>query len=110
MSYFAIIREAGPTWIDGKSTFEQPGVNDHAAFMNTLADQGFVLFGGPLAGSESGRIRALLIVDAASEDEIESRLHDDPWALTKKLAITSIEPWNIFTGAQRLAPPEATPN
>jgi uncharacterized protein YciI len=109
MSYFAVIREAGPTWIDGKSTFEQPGVNDHAAFMNTLADQGFVLFGGPLAGSESGRIRVLLIADATSEDEIENHLRNDPWALTKKLTITSIEPWNIFTGAQRLAQPEATP-
>ena len=107
MSYFAVIREAGPTWIDGKGTFEQPGVNDHAAFMNALADQGLVLFGGPLAGSEHGRIRALLIVDAASESQIDRRLSDDPWALTKRLVTVSVEPWNIFVGAQRLSPPEA---
>ena len=52
MSYFAVIREAGPSWTDGKGIIEQPGVSDHAAFMNALADEGFVLFGGPLAGSE----------------------------------------------------------
>ena len=43
MSLFAVTREAGPGWTDGKGAFEQPAVNDHAAFMNRLADQGFVL-------------------------------------------------------------------
>jgi hypothetical protein len=52
MSYFVVLREAGPAWTDGKGTFEQPGVNDHAMFMSGLGDQGFVLFAGPLAGSE----------------------------------------------------------
>ena len=66
MSYFAVIRDAGPAWTDGKGAFEQPGVDDHAAFMNTLADEGIVLFAGPLAGSEHGRIRALLIVNATA--------------------------------------------
>jgi hypothetical protein len=36
MSLFAIIREAGPGWTDGKGTFEQPAINDHAAFMKSL--------------------------------------------------------------------------
>ena len=103
MSYFAVIREAGPAWTDGKGTFEQPGVNDHAMFMDGLADQGLVLFGGPLAGSENGRIRALLIVDAADEAEIHRRLADDPWTIAERLAIVSVEPWNIFVGGQRLA-------
>ena len=44
MSLFAVTREAGPSWTDGKGAFEQPAGNDHAAFMNTLADEGFVLF------------------------------------------------------------------
>jgi uncharacterized protein YciI len=103
MSYFAVSREAGPAWIDAKGTFEQPGVDDHAAFMNTLAEDGLVLFGGPLAGSELERIRVLLIVDASSEAEIHSRLADDPWELAERLVTVSIEPWNIFVGAQRLS-------
>jgi uncharacterized protein YciI len=101
MSYYAIIREAGPAWTDGGIT-EQQAVGDHAAFMNVLADQGFALFGGPLAGSEHARLRVLLIVDADSEAEIHHRLADDPWTPTQQLQITSTEPWNVFIGAQRL--------
>lgn len=67
------------------------------------ADEGFVLFAGPLAGTESGRLRALLIVDAETEDEIRRRLADDPWVHTDRLVITGIEPWNLIVGAERLS-------
>jgi uncharacterized protein YciI len=103
MSYYAVIREAGPAWTDGKGITEQPGVSDHAAFMNALADQGFVVVAGPLAGSEHGRLRVLLIVNADSEGEIHRRLADDPWTPAQQLQITSIEPWNIFVGTERLS-------
>jgi uncharacterized protein YciI len=104
MSYFAVIREAGPGWLDGKGTMDQPGTADHAGFMNALAEEGFVLFAGPLAGTEHDRLRALLIIDADTEAEIMRRLADDPWACTERLQITSIEPWTIFVGAKRLPP------
>ena len=71
--------------------------------MNALADQGFVLFAGPLAGTEHGRVRVLLIVNADSEAEIHRRLADDPWAPTEQLRIVSIEPWKILVGAERLS-------
>jgi uncharacterized protein YciI len=103
MSYFAVIREAGPAWTDGKGITEQPGVSDHAAFMNQLADERFVLFAGPLAGSEHGRVRALLIINADSEAEIDRRLADDPWVPTEQLVTTSVEPWNLFVGTERLS-------
>jgi uncharacterized protein YciI len=101
MSHFAVIREAGPGWTDG-GIAGQPAVDDHAGFMNALADEGFVLLAGPLAGTESGRLRALLIVDAQTEDEIRRRLADDPWAHTDRLVITNIEPWTLIVGAERL--------
>lgn len=103
MSYFAVIRDAGPEWTEGKGAFEQPGVDDHAAFMNTLVDEGIVLFAGPLAGSEHGRIRALLIVDADSEAAIQDRLAADPWSQAQRLVITSVEPWNLLVGADRIS-------
>ena len=78
---------------------EQPRVSDHAGFMNALAEQGSVLFAGPLAGTEHGRLRALLIMAAESEAEISRLLADDPWASTQQLRITAIEPWNVFVGA-----------
>ena len=102
MSLFAITREAGPSWTEGKGAFEQPAANDHAIFMNRLAEDGFVLFAGPLAGSEHDRIRVLLIADAASEADINRRLADDPWVRTQRLVTTSVEAWNLLLGAERL--------
>ena len=102
MSLYAVTREAGPSWTEGKGAFEQPAVNDHAAFLNTLASEGFVLFAGPLAGTEHDRIRVLLIAEAASETDVHRRLADDPWARTQRLVTTSVEPWNLLHGAERL--------
>ena len=102
MSLFVITREAGPGWTDGKGAFEQPAVNDHAAFMNDLASEGVVLFAGPLAGSEHDRIRVLMIADADSETDIHQRLAADPWVRTRRLVTTSIEAWNLLVGAERL--------
>jgi uncharacterized protein YciI len=108
VTYFAVTREAGPAWKDGKGVMEQPALSDHAAFMNGLTDPRFVLFGGPLAGTEHGRLRALLIVDAGSEAEISRRLADDPWEAADQIRTVSIEPWNILTGADRLSSALAT--
>jgi uncharacterized protein YciI len=102
MSLFAVSREAGPTWTDGKGAFEQPAVSDHAAFMNDLADAGVILFAGPLAGSEAGRIRVLLIADGADAADVRRRLADDPWEITHRLVTTTIEPWNLLVGTDRV--------
>jgi uncharacterized protein len=102
MSYYAVIREAGPGWTDGGIS-DQPEVADHAAFMEGLADQGVVLFAGPLAGTESGRLRALLIMDGGTEYEIRDRLAEDPWVRTNRLEITRVEEWQPLVGADRLA-------
>jgi uncharacterized protein YciI len=70
--------------------------------MNGLTDDGFVLFGGPLAGSEDGRVRVLLIVDAESEPTIQGRFAEDPWAVTDQIRVVSIEQWKILAGAERV--------
>jgi uncharacterized protein YciI len=100
MSLYAVIREAGPAWTAG-GILEQPAASEHAAFMNVVGE-GFLLFGGPLAGSVNGRVRVLLIVDAESEAEIHRRLADDPWVPTEQLLTVSVEPWKILVGAERL--------
>lgn len=101
MSLFSVTREAGPGFLAG-GIAAQPDVADHAAFMNGLADEGLILFAGPLAGTETGRLRVLLIMSTDDEDDIRHRLHDDPWVRTDRLVITSIERWNVIVGAERL--------
>lgn len=103
MSYFAVTRDAGPAWTAGKGAFEQPCADQHAAFMNALADEGIVLLAGPLAGSEHGRIRVLLIVNADNDAVIHERLAADPWAQAQLLVTTSVEPWTLFVGADRIS-------
>jgi uncharacterized protein YciI len=105
MTYFAVTREAGPAWIEGKSTFEQPAVAEHTAYMNALAHEGIVRFAGPLAGTEHGRIRVLLIMSAADEDDVHRHLADDPWATTRRLVTSRIEAWNLLVGTDQLADP-----
>jgi uncharacterized protein YciI len=109
MSLFAVTREAGPSWIDGKGAFEQPAVNEHGAFMGGLAEAGFVLFAGPLAGTEADRIRVLLIAEADSEADVHQRLADDPWERTDRVVTTSVEPWLLLAGADRLGAQSAAP-
>jgi uncharacterized protein YciI len=57
-------------------------VDEHAAFMDALAQKGVLLFAGPLAGTEHGRLRVLLVADAKDEAEIHRHLADDPWLAT----------------------------
>ena len=65
---------------------------EHAAFMNGLTSEGFVVLGGPLGeGAE-----VLLIVDAAGPDVIRTRLAADPWSPAGLLEIVEIEPWTIL--------------
>jgi uncharacterized protein YciI len=104
MSLFAVSREAGPAWVDGKGAFDQPDVGDHVAFMEGLAGEGFILFAGPLAGTEGGRIRVLLIADAPTEDDAFRRLAEDPWERAERITTTSVEPWLLLVGADSLPP------
>ena len=57
--------------------------------------RGFVLLGGPLAGTAD----ALLIIRAASAEEIHARLAADPWTETDLLRTTSISPWILRLGS-----------
>jgi uncharacterized protein YciI len=107
VSIFAVIRRAGPGWQDG-GIDDQPAVDAHAAFVNALAQDGFLVLAGPLAGTEHGRLRVLLIVNAGDEDEIHRRLAHDPWAPTERLVTGSIERWQIFIGAECLASVQAS--
>jgi hypothetical protein len=70
--------------------------------MNGLAVDGLVLVGVPLAGSEEGRLRALLVVNAGSEAEVHRRFVDDPWMHGEQLVTASVDPWKILVGEERL--------
>jgi uncharacterized protein YciI len=95
MKIFAVIRTRGSAWQLSFTLEQQPGWNVHAAFMDALASEGFVLLGGPLEGTPD----VLLIVRAASPEEIAARLEDDPWTASGLLRVARINPWTVRLGA-----------
>jgi hypothetical protein len=96
MGRFAVIREAGPRWDSTKPLRDQVAWEEHAAFMNALDDEGFIVVGGPVGGGP----RTLLMVEGQSEDEVRRRLGEDPWAPLGLLTVASVEPWEILLGSQ----------
>jgi uncharacterized protein YciI len=94
--YYLVERAKGPAWDHSRRRREQPGWDAHAAFMDALAEEGFVILGGPV-GEGDGE-NALLVVDAQSEDEIHARLAEDPWG-DDMLTTESIRPWSVWLRA-----------
>jgi uncharacterized protein YciI len=90
-TYFVVLRGPGPRWDAERPRTEQEGWPAHAEFMNGLAKSGFVVLGGPL-----DETRALMIIDAAGEDEIARRLAADPWTEAEILSTVSVQPWEIL--------------
>lgn len=94
MAFFAVTMVHGQAWDASRQIREQDAWDEHAAFMDGLVDDGLVLLGGPIGNGD----RAMLVVDAADEHEIEARLGGDPWAPMGLLRIGTIEPWRIWLG------------
>ena len=75
-----------------KGTREQPFWDEHAAFIDQLVEEGFILMGGPLV-DEGG---ALLILNAKDENEVREKLKNDPWVEHGILKLESVKRWQIF--------------
>jgi uncharacterized protein YciI len=89
--FFAVrLEHAGP-WDFSKGLREQEGWDEHAAFMDALVEQEFIVLGGPLSERE-----ILHVIRAADEHEVRERLAADNWARNGMLRIISIEPWTIL--------------
>jgi uncharacterized protein YciI len=89
---FVTLSVAGPKRDHAKDTRNQAHWDEHAAFIDALVAEGFILMGGPLV-DEGG---ALLIVQAVDECEVRARLQDDPWYREGILRLDSIKRWQIF--------------
>ena len=94
---FAVIRKGGPAWDASRPLREQDAWDEHAAFIDGLADEGLVLFAGPL-GDGRPEHRVLQICEADSERTINARLAEDPWTPMGILTTVSVEPWNLLIG------------
>lgn len=89
---FAVSLVHGPGWDSSRPIRNQEAWDEHAAFMDGLVDDGFVVLGGPVGDGQ----QTLHVVEAADENEIRARLAEDPWASAGLLQIGTIEPWLLW--------------
>jgi uncharacterized protein YciI len=90
VAFFVVLRRTGPEWDPSLSLEEQSGWPEHADFMDGLADDGFVVLGGPLADEE----RVVLAVEADTAEDVHETLARDPWSGTH-LVVDSVDGWTI---------------
>jgi uncharacterized protein YciI len=93
---FVAISSAGPNRDFSKGTREQPFWDEHAAFIDRLVGDGFILMGGPLVDEGGLPHGALLIVNAEDENEVREKLKNDPWFERGILKLESVKRWEIF--------------
>ena len=95
----AVTMENGPRWDYSRGRGEQQAWREHAAFMDSLFEDGFLVLGGPL-GDLDGRY-TMHLIEAADEAEIEARFADDPWAPLEMLRIARIERRTLWLDGRR---------
>ena len=97
MPLFAVIRERFGEWDFSRDMREQVDWAEHAAFMDAMAEEGFLLLAGPYEDPK----KVLLVFDAPDEEAIHSRLARDVWT-DRLLRTASIDTWNVVIGRERL--------
>ncbi|HET8651406.1 MAG TPA: YciI family protein [Gaiellaceae bacterium] len=88
--FHVVLRQSGPEWEPAKPMEDQSDWPAHAAFMNGLVDDGFLVLGGPV--TDDGRV--VHAVEAESEEAVRARFAADPWS-ESHLVVDTIEPWTI---------------
>jgi len=89
-AFLVTVHRSGPKWDPSRPLEEQSGWQAHAAFMDGLVEDGFIVLGGPLADEH----RVVHAVESASEDAVRSTFARDPWSETH-LHVDSVEPWTL---------------
>jgi uncharacterized protein YciI len=94
---FVTISLAGQNRDPSKGARQQPFWDEHAAFIDQLVAEGFIMMGGPLV-DEGG---AMLIVNAKDENEVREKLNNDSWFEEGILKLESVKRWQIFIDARK---------
>jgi uncharacterized protein YciI len=88
--FHVVLLRSGPEWDSARPMEEQPGWTEHAAFMEDLVENGFLVMGGPLPDG----LRVVHAVEAYSEEDVRATLSEDPWN-DSILRIDTVERWFI---------------
>jgi uncharacterized protein YciI len=95
--FLVVLRRSGPQWDPSRPLEEQSEWSEHAAFMDGLVDDGFIVLGGPLADE----VRTAHVVEAESEAAVRATFARDPCTETH-LLVDYIDAWTIRLDGRRI--------
>jgi uncharacterized protein len=82
---------AGPTWKSGAPD-EQPGWDEHAAFIDDLVERKIFVMGGPFA-DDSG---SFSILEDVGVDEARELVLQDPFVTNGVFELEDVRAWNVW--------------
>ena len=95
-TFHVVLTRSGEEFQAGTPLEQQTRWPEHAAYLDALVESGFVVLGGPL----SDEFRVVLVVEAASEEDVRVVLAQDPWSGTL-LEVDAVEPWTLRLDGRR---------
>lgn len=93
---WVVNRAPGKGWVEGPSVTEQPDWDAHAAMMDRMHGEGFVLLAGPLGTTP---FEAMMVVRADSEAEVRERFAPDPWVVRDISRLVRVVRWHVRLGS-----------
>ena len=90
-AFLVTVRRSGPKWDPSRPLERQADWTAHAAFMDGLVEDGFIILGGPLDDEE----RVVHVVAAESEEHVRATLARDNWA-ESVVQVESVDGWTIL--------------
>lgn len=85
---------AGPTWASGPPD-EQPGWDDHSAFIDELVARGTMVMGGPFT-DHSG---SLIVLENVGEAEARDLVTQDPFVVNGVFVLEDVRGWSVYVDA-----------
>ena len=92
--------DAGPSYLPGRPFAEQPGIGEHAAYMDQLHDAGILIFGGPFFDDLDPLVMtgASLFLNVGSETEAREIVDQDPAIIHGLLTVVDVMPFMAMIG------------
>src|SRR5581483_1956324 len=94
---FAAIVQRTSKWDNSKPAQDQDGFEHHVKYMGALEAEGFIRLAGLMLSSND----VLFILEAESEDEVQTRLGQDPWRQDGHTRLLRLEEIGIRTWVPR---------
>lgn len=91
--YFVLMHSPGPARDKTKSFRDQPGIDDHVAYMSGFADQKKLVMGGPFLDDSGG----MMVFDLPSIAAARAIATADPTVKSGLLKIR-VKPWLVAIG------------